>query len=168
MNLIEKFENMPFQDVGTFNSIFKNNPIMGFPFSLEVEIGNLTNDNKRKIKVGETVIFLDLTQKSQVEVRRLEKKERKLQKVTSTKPKTLPVIYSMLTPTEFMVYLAIKELEKVDGINTLAKILPMTTKTISNCLLKLSRLDLVQKKKVYDGEKTFFKIIDTRKLLDNN
>jgi predicted transcriptional regulator len=166
MNLIEKFENMPFQDVGTFNSIFKNSPILGFPFSEDVEIGNLTTDNQRRVKVGETVIFLDLTQKTQVEVRRVEKKERKLQRVTTVKLKTLPVIYSMLTPTQFMVYLAIKELEEVDGINTLAKILPMTTKTISNCISKLSKLGLVQKKKVSDGEKTFLKIIDTRKLLD--
>ena len=28
MNLIEKFENMPVQDVGTFNSIFTASPIM--------------------------------------------------------------------------------------------------------------------------------------------
>jgi DNA-binding MarR family transcriptional regulator len=166
MNLIEKFENMPFQDVGTFNSIFKNSPILGFPFSQEVEIGNLTTDNQRRVKVGECVLFLDLTQKTQVEVRRVEKKKRKLQKVVTAKFKTLPIIYTMLTPTEFMVYLAIKELEEVDGITTLAKILPMTTKTISSCLVKLSKLGLVQKKKVSDGEKTFLKLIDTRKLLD--
>jgi DNA-binding MarR family transcriptional regulator len=166
MNLIEKFENMPFQDVGTFNSIFKNSPILGFDFSTEVEIGNLTPDNQRRVKVGENVLFLDLTQKSRVEIKRVEKAKRKLQKVSLSKPKTLPAIYSMLTPTEFMVYLAIKELGEVDGVTTLAKILPMTTKTISNCLVKLSRLGLVQKKKVSDGEKTFLKIIDTRKLLD--
>ena len=101
-----------------------------------------------------------------MEVKRVEKAERKLEKVTLSAPKTLPVIYSTLKPTEFMVYLAVKELEEVSGLSALAKILPMTTKTISNCLVKLSKLGLVQKKKVSDGEKTFLKIIDTRKLLD--
>jgi predicted transcriptional regulator len=166
MNLIEKFENMPFQDVGTFNSIFKNSPILGFPFSEDVEIGSLTTDNQRRVKVGETVLLLNLTQKSQVKIKRIERTEKKLEKVSLSVSKTLPVIYSMLTPTEFMIYFAIKELQEVDGVITLSKILPITTKTISTCLTKLSKFGLIQKKKVYDGEKTFLKIIDTRKLLN--
>jgi predicted transcriptional regulator len=166
MNLIEKFENMPFQDVGTFNSIFKNSPIIGFPFNLEVEIGNMTTDNQRRVKVGETVIFLDLTQKSQVEVRKVSKKQSKLEKVAVSKLKALPAIYSMLTPTEFMTYLAIKELKEVNSITALARIIPMTTKTISACLVRLSTLGLIQKKKVSNGDRTFLKIVDTGKLLD--
>ena len=166
MNLIEKFENMPFQDVGTFNSIFKNSPILGYPFDQEVEIGSLTTDNQRKIKIGETTLFLDLTQKSQKEVRRIEKKSKKLEKVTSNLEVKLPVIYSALTPAEFMTYLAIKELGEVDGIYALSRTLPMSTKTIYNCLPKLIKLGLVSKKKVFDGEKSFTRLIDTRKLLD--
>ncbi len=166
MNLIEKFENMPFQDVGTFNSIFKNSPILGFDFSTEVEIGNLTPDNQRRVKVGEDVLFLDLTQKSQVEVRKVSKKQSKLEKVAVSKPKTLPAIYSMLTPTEFMVYLAIKELGEIDGVTSLSSMISITTKTISNCLIKLSTLGLVDKKRVSSGDKTFLKIVDTGKLLD--
>lgn len=166
MNLIEKFENMPFQDVGTFNSIFKNSPILGFDFSAEVEIGGLANDNQRKIKVGETTIFLDLTQKSQKEVKRAEKKERKLERVTSNMEVKLPVIYSALTPTEFMTYLAIKELGEVDGVYAISRTLPMSTKTIYNCLPKLIKLGLIRKKKVSNGEKSFTRLIDTRKLLD--
>lgn len=166
MNLIEKFENMPFQDVGTFNSIFKNSPILGFDFSTEVEIGSLTTDNQRRVKVGDTTIFLDLTQKSQKEVKRAEKKERKLEKVQANVKTKLPVIYSALTPTEFMTYLAIKELGEVDGVYALSRTLPISTKTIYNCLPKLIKLGLISKKKVFDGEKSFTRLIDTRKLLD--
>lgn len=166
MNLIEKFESMPFQDVGTFNSIFKNSPILGFDFDQEVEIGHLTTDNQRRVKVGETILFLDITKKSLAEVRKIDKQNKKLEKVSLTTIKTLPVIYSKLTPTEFMTYLAIKELKEVDSITALARVIPMTTKTISNCLIKLSNLGLIQKKKVSNGDKSFFKIIDTGKLLD--
>ena len=166
MNLIEKFENMPFQDVKTFNSIFKNSPITDFPFDLEVEIGHLTTDNQRKVKVGETIIFLNLTQKILAGVRKVNKNNKKLEKVNLTTLKTLPAIYSKLTPTEFMTYLAIKELKEVDSITALSRVIPMTTKTISTCLIKLSNLGLIQKKKVSNGDKTFLKIVDTGKLLD--
>lgn len=166
MNLIEKFENMPFQDVKTFNNIFKNSPITDFPFDLEVEIGHLTTDNQRKVKVGETIIFLNLTQKILAGVRKVNKNNKKLEKVNLTTLKTLPAIYSKLTPTEFMTYLAIKELKEVDSITALSRVIPMTTKTISTCLIKLSNLGLIQKKKVSNGDKTFLKIVDTGKLLD--
>jgi len=166
MNLIEKFENMPFQDVKTFNSIFKNSPITDFPFDLEVEIGHLTTDNQRKVKVGETILFLNLTQKILAGVRKVNKNNKKLEKVNLTTLKTLPAIYSKLTPTEFMTYLAIKELKEVDSITALSRVIPMTTKTISTCLIKLSNLGLIQKKKVSNGDKTFLKIVDTGKLLD--
>lgn len=166
MNLIEKFENMPFQDVGTFNSIFKNSPITDFPFDLEVEIGHLTTDNQRKVKVGETILFLNLTQKILAGVRKVNKNNKKLEKVNLTTLKTLPAIYSKLTPTEFMTYLAIKELKEVDSITALSRVIPMTTKTISTCLIKLSNLGLIQKKKVSNGDKTFLKIVDTGKFLD--
>lgn len=166
MNLIEKFENMPFQDVGTFNSIFKNSPIIGFDFSTEVEIGNLTNDNQRTVKVGESIILLDLTQKSQKEIKKAVKKERKLERVISNENKKLPVIYSILSPSEFMTYLAIKELVEVDGVCALSRIIPMSSKTITNSVVKLVKLGLVRKKKVTTGEKTFIKLIDTRKVLE--
>jgi hypothetical protein len=59
MNLIELFESKPFQDVGTFNSIFYTTPILGENYALEVEIGEYTAQG-RKVQVGAKVFYLDL------------------------------------------------------------------------------------------------------------
>lgn len=62
MNLIEVFENMPKQDVKTFNKVFKSTPIES-KLNLEVEILDLLSADERRIKVGTDYIRLCLKQK---------------------------------------------------------------------------------------------------------
>lgn len=151
MTLIEKFENMPVQDVGTFNSIFKTTPILGFNSNLEVEIGDVTKDDQRKILVGTEVILMNLTQKKSVK----EKKKtvtfvrpmgtlEKVKKVT----KTISNLYKLLTPTEFMIYSAIKEAEEIHGIEELSRQIFVSNKTIIANLPRLISLGLVKKQYV--------------------
>lgn len=147
MNLIEKFEDMLAQDVGTFNSIFTTTPILGFNSDVEVRIGELCNGNQRKILVGSEVLLMDLTQKKSV------KKEKK---ITFIKPKggctkvsaNISNIYKILKPTEFMIYSAIKEVGEVDGIEELARKISVSNKTIISNLPRLIQLGLVKKKYV--------------------
>lgn len=150
MNLIEKFEDMPVQDVGTFNSIFTTTPILGFKTDESVIIGELCNANQRKVFVGNEVLTMDLTQKKSI------KKEKR---VTFVKPKgelerctkvsaELPKIYKILKPTEFMIYSAIKEVGEVDGIEELARRISVSNKTIISNLPRLIQLGLVKKKYV--------------------
>lgn len=149
MNLIEKFENMPFQDVGTFNSIFKGSPLLGYESTESVEIGNLCNEDKRRVKVGEVIILMSLSQKT---IRTVPKREeinrlKKSKKVQST----IPEIYRILTPTQFMIYSAIKEAGEFSGVEELAKSISITSKTIFSNLPKLLELGLI-KKQIVSGE----------------
>lgn len=150
MNLVEKFENMPVQDVGTFNSIFKTTPIIGREFSTEVSIHELTPDNRRRVKVGNEIIFIDLTQRKSI-------KEEK--RVTFVRPKgvlsksekisrELPTVYKILKPTEFMIYSAIKEAGEISGIEELSRKISITNKTIIANLPRLIQLRLVKKQYV--------------------
>lgn len=150
MNLIEQFEDMLVQDVGTFNSIFTTTPILGFDSDIEVRICELCNGNQRKILVGSEVLLMDLTQKKSI------KKEKR---VTFVKPKgelercskvsaDIPNIYKVLKPTEFMIYSAIKEVGEVDGIEELARKISVSNKTIISNLPRLIQLGLIKKKYV--------------------
>jgi hypothetical protein len=141
---------MPFQDVGTFNSIFKSTPILGFPFDKEVVVRGLVSDGRRELIVGDSTIYLDLTQKKSI-------KEEK--KVIFIKPKSelqrsikktseLPKLYKILKPVEFMIYSAIKEVGQVDGIEELARNISVTNKTIITNLPRLISLGLVKKQYV--------------------
>jgi hypothetical protein len=69
MNLIEVFENMPKQDVKTFNKIFKSTPIE-VGNNPEVEILELNAADERRIKVGNEFIKLCLKQRN-VNVKRV-------------------------------------------------------------------------------------------------
>jgi hypothetical protein len=146
MNLVEKFENMPFQDVGTFNSIFKTTPILGFKFDEIVQIGNVSHEDKRKVMVGDSVILMDLTQKklnTSTETRQ-SKKIPKFLKVETR----ISNLYKILSPSEFMIYSAIKEAGEFSGIGELSKHTSLTTKTISSRMPKLLELGLVNKTSV--------------------
>lgn len=150
MNLIDKFENMPFQDVGTFNSIFVTTPLLGFEADEPVLIGALTSSNERKILVGNKEVLIDLTQRKALKPEK---------RVTFVKPKgiterctksslNLPVVYKLLKPTEFMIYSAIKEAGEVDGIEELSRKISISNKTIIANLPRLIELGLIKKKYV--------------------
>jgi DNA-binding MarR family transcriptional regulator len=146
MNLIELFEKRPFQDVGTFNAIFKTTPLLGFPATMEVEIKELVRE-KRRIVVGETELLLDLTQKklpskAMLEQKGLSKKAKKL--LAIKKEAKLPDIYKTLKPSEFMIYSAVSELGSVDGITELAKHLSIDQRSIRNNLTRLEKLGLIK------------------------
>lgn len=148
MNLIEKFENMLRQDVGTFNSIFKTTPILGFSFNTEVEIYELVPDNKRRIKVGSEVIYLDLTQrKSIVQSKKATIVKEKLEKSEKV-IRELPKVYKILTPAEFMIYSAIKEVGEISGIEELSRRIAITSRAIKTNLNRLIQLGLVKKQYV--------------------
>lgn len=63
MKLINEFENMPEQNVKTFNEIFKSTPILHVDENLPVEIGEPVAGDERRIKVGEEIISLCLIQR---------------------------------------------------------------------------------------------------------
>jgi hypothetical protein len=150
MNLIEKFENMPVQDVGTFNSIFKTTPIMGYDFSTEVQIYELKADNKRRIQVGNEVVFIDLTQRKSIKEEKRVTFVRPRGKLNKSKKisRELPKVYKILKPTEFMIYSAIKEVGEVSGIEELSRKISITNKTIIANLPRLIQLGLVKKQYV--------------------
>lgn len=142
MNLIELFENKPFQNVGTFNSIFPASPILGVSSELEVEIKEQTPMG-RKILVGEETIFIDLQVYKQ---RKLRVRTPYIKKTVTTKKKTLPSIYLELTPTEFMIYSALKELGSVSSQGELSRLINVTRRSIGGNLERLIKLGLVEKK----------------------
>lgn len=150
VSLIEVFENKPVQDVGTFNSIFKLTPIMGFPFNTEVEIQELSAGDERKIIVGESTIFLNINQFAVPKQKKKEQPPRvQLKKVAkNTNKNQLPNVFKMLNPSEFMVYEAIKFFQYVDGIEELSKELNLSRRTIYTALKKLSSAKLVYTEKV--------------------
>lgn len=147
MNLIELFESKPFQDVGTFNAIFKTTPILDFPATAEVEIKGLVNGGLRKLIVNNTEVIMDLTQSKQVqefskEVKPLPAKETK--KLFKKQKVLLPALYRRLSSSEFMIYHAVKELGEVYGITELSKHIALTRKTISQGLPRLKELGLIK------------------------
>lgn len=158
MNLIEKFENMPFQDVGTFNSIFKTTPILNFNSSESVEICELRGE-ERRIKVGDQVIFLDLTQRKSSLV---EKKKRQKTKNPRLKHEkvlvNLPEIYRILNPVEFIIYSAIREAGEIGGVEELSRNLRISNKTILLRLKKLVELNLVKREFVTCGSGSYLKL----------
>lgn len=162
MNLIEKFENMPFQDVGTFNSIFKHSPILNFKSNEEVVIGELTADNRRKIYISDKVLLMDLTQK------KLLKEDLKLKesKVKRVKVKKINIrinpLLKILTPSQFVIYQAIKEAGEVFGIAELSRNIRLNVKSIYNNLDLMKKIGLIKKEEVSSEEGALVKLsIDT-------
>jgi DNA-binding MarR family transcriptional regulator len=159
MNLIDIFESKPFQDVGTFNSVFKTTPILGFAPDLEVVIGSMTSTGRR-LSVGGKEIILSLA---------VNKKEQQLRaKVTRksafNKPKQTDIlssIYKELSPSEFMLYSAIKELGTVYGISQVSRLINLTSKTCAKTLKTLQEKNLVKVSGDYCG---MSKIVLTREI----
>jgi hypothetical protein len=63
MKLIQEFENVPEQNVKTFNTIFRSTPLLGLDLNLPVEIGEPCQADERVIKVGEDTFSLCLIQR---------------------------------------------------------------------------------------------------------
>ena len=142
MNLIDIFESKPFQDVGTFNSVFKITPILGFDVDLEVVIGLMTPTG-RKLTVGGKEIILDLAvSKKDMQKVGVKKavKSRFKQPVKST---VLSSLYKELSPSEFMLYCAIRELGTVFGVSHLSRNVNLSTKTCTKVLKELQNKKLV-------------------------
>ena len=164
MNLIEVFENKPFQDVGTFNAVFRSTPILGFSTTAEVEIREVVSGGKRRVLVGGETLFIDLTQKKIVsEEKRASKQVRaRLSKLFKKKKKQLPELYRKLSASEFMILSAVRELGEVDGISELTKNISLSRKTISQSLPRLISLGLIKTERGISEEGNFLKIsIDT-------
>ena len=160
MSLIDKFENMPFQDVGTFNSIFVVTPILGFDFDTTVEIKEMVN-SKRRVIVGDVELFLDLSQKQVLKKEPTVEKttpKTKTKRVCDRKKISLPTIYKTLRPTEFLVYSAIKELQEVDGVEELSRNIGISNKTIALSVKRLAELSLVKVEYVACAGGSFNKI----------
>lgn len=143
MTLINEFENQQMQNVEAFNRIFKKTPLLGFNSDEPVEILEITKDSKRKIRVGTELLFIDLYPNQRKKIMR----KRKAEKIIVKKEKIpdLPDIYKMLSPIQFMVFHAIKEVKQVDGIEGLSTKINLNRKTIASGITKLVELNLVKK-----------------------
>ena len=159
MNLIDIFESKPFQDVGTFNSVFKTTPILGFALDLEVVIGSMTPTGRR-LSVGGKDITLSLA----VNKKEQQLRARVTRKSAFNKPKqteTLSSLYKELSPSEFMLYSAIKELGTVYGISQVSRLINLTSKTCAKTLKTLQEKNLVKVSGDYCG---MSKIVLTREI----
>jgi hypothetical protein len=142
LNLIEVFENKPFQDVGTFNSIFKQTPIVGFSFDTPVQIKELNQGDERKILVGDATIFLKIIQSKHKPKEKI-KKIPVLKKAFSETSKELPEIFRKLNPTEYMIYNALLILGKINSIEEFSKKINVSRRTISNAVKRLSDMKMI-------------------------
>ena len=119
MTLIEQFENKPVQDVGTFNSIFKTTPLIGFKSNLPVSIGRMTPMG-RELKIGEETLVLELP----ASIKQAPRKDKKLSEVSRVSRKNrryytrkndfdgkLPRIMKELTYAEYFTYRCLKHMK---------------------------------------------------------
>lgn len=127
MNLIEVFESKPFQDVGTFNAIFKDTPILGFPFTEEVRLKELVPGKGRRILVAGQELFIELNaavktppkkERRVSEIARKSRSNRKQYEKRAGFDGKLPRIMKELTPSEFFAFTCIKKM----GETTVAEI----------------------------------------------
>lgn len=160
MNLIDLFESKPFQDVGTFNAIFKAVPLLNYPSSTPVEIKELTPGGARRVLVGSDELFIDLSAKSiGVEVKRAPVETKlKTKRLLHRKKGMLPEVYRKLSSSEFMIYSAVKELEEVHGVEELSRNIALTSRTIRQCLPRLVELGFVRTEKASTKDGHFLKI----------
>ena len=150
MNLIDVFESKPFQDVGTFNSVFKTTPILGFDVDLEVVIGLMTPTG-RKLTVGGKEIILNLAVNKK-EMQKVEAKKAVRSRFKQpVKSIGLSSLYKELSPSEFMLYCAIKELGTVFGVSQVSKYVNLSTKTCTKVLKELQAKKLVNVSADYCG-----------------
>ena len=160
MTLIEKFENAPFQDVGTFNSIFPWNPILGFDSSAEVKIGKIVQDSERLVFVNEVALQLDLIapKKGAYRPRRVmspTKAKAKYEKEKQRKKKNLlfefSTIFKELTFGEYYIYNALMEIGEVEILAVFAFSLGIDRKSMIKHMKNLTNKGYVEKTTVYKG-----------------
>jgi hypothetical protein len=157
-NLINIFEAQQTQDVKTFNTIFTETPIEGYPANTSVEIKGIYSQG-RLIIVGQDAIYMPIQQYATKQPKKQAK-----QQYTPVLPKAeknnkkLPGIYGILKPSQFMIYSAIKELGSVGGIEELSEQLSIDRKTISKNLKELSKLKLIRTEKVSIEGKSVLKL----------
>lgn len=154
MSLIDVFENKLSQDVKTFNSIFKQTKIKNYPSDSSVEIKELHAGDKRRIVIGENKeeILLKIVQVRRKRKRKKKEKEFILKKVSAVNS-TLPEIFMKLKPSEFMVFQAIKLIGCSDSIEELSKQMCICSKTISQVVQKLIKMNMIETEKAsVDGK----------------
>ena len=160
MNLIEQFDNALDQNVRTFNNIFNHNPLEGFSENSIVEIGGIVPGGKRVIIIDNEIrILLDINLK---EKKQLLKKKKINKKPNFPKIKKesikLSRLYKILTPSQFMIYSAIRESKEISGIEELSRNIALTNKTILFNLKPLIKLGLVKKTPSVSKEGSFCKL----------
>jgi hypothetical protein len=119
MTLIEQFENKPVQDVGTFNSIFKTTPLIGFKSNLPVYIGRMTPMG-RELRIGEETLVLELPasiklvprkEKRVSEIARVSRKNRRRYEQKNNFDGKLPRVMKELTFAEYFAYRCLKHMK---------------------------------------------------------
>lgn len=152
MNLIDKFENAPFQDVGTFNAIFPWTPILGFESSAEVKIGKIVQDSERLVFANDVEFRLNLiapknaaVKKNKPEVRKKEGKSRKGESVTLSAP------FKELSFGEFFTYKALMEIGQIATLETFSSIVGVDRKSMTSYMRNLIKKGYVEKTAVYKG-----------------
>lgn len=155
MNSIELFESKPFQDVGTFNSIFTATPLIGFKSSSKVEICHLTAKG-RLVLVEKEEIFLDLLVDERIEKkikrRNFNQKKARVRTVKATRAKSreLSPLFKQLKPSEFLVYAALRELGEIQNISSFTAMLSIGVKTVRPAIASLEKKGLIVSKKEKD------------------
>lgn len=160
MNLIDKFENAPFQDVGTFNAIFPWTPLVGFNTAAEVKIGKIVTESERIVFVNEVELRLSLIEPKNKSLRKHVplspiKAKQKREKAKARIKRILPIKFSSpfreLTFGEFFVYKAIMEIKEVKTLEVFSHSLGIDTKTMSLHMKNLIKKRYVEKTTVYKG-----------------
>lgn len=70
MEQIKQFENMPVQNVGTFNKIFKSTPLLQVDENLPVTIGEVAPGDERVLYVGDVKLTMCIIQRKSHSKRR--------------------------------------------------------------------------------------------------
>jgi hypothetical protein len=156
-SLIEIFENKLAQDVGTFNSIFKKTPILGYPADTKVEIHGLFPEDKRKIIVGDDTLYMTIVQPKK-KPKKPKKGRIRILPIAQPTNKKLPEIYRLLNPSQFMIYMAVQTMGAVDGIQELARQLSIESRTIRNNIKHLIKLKLIRTESVAVNGKSVLKL----------
>lgn len=168
MELINKFENMPFQDVGTFNSIFKATPLLGFKSNESVKIKSVVPGKGRLILVGNSEVFMDLSNgektpprdKRRVStIQYLKRKNRRYYEKKVGIEGKLPQMFKELTPLEFFAFHCVKKMKETTVSEICSELRISNQRTMNNCLKSLVDRGYVKCKQKNKKVKVFY--IDT-------
>jgi hypothetical protein len=152
MNLIEKFENAPFQDVGTFNAIFPWTPILGFDASTEVKIGKIVTDSERLVFANEVELRMDLIAPKKAAIKKIKPEVRKKTiKPTKGQPLELSAPFKELSFGEFFTYKALMEIGQITTLEAFSSIVGVDRKSMTSYMRNLIKKGYVEKTTVYKG-----------------